>query len=386
LVLDTNVIVEDWLLGSPAATHIRNLSAYGPVTLLVPDLVIREAVGVYRRRLKSAQRDLNRAVAQRRKLEVGARDPLLEQLDTSVDLDSAAIAYDLRLREVLDRAHATILPLPNVGHDRLVERALLGRKPFDQDGHNGYRDALIWHSVLEGAVAHDKTILVTANCSDFADSRDNPEQLATELTVDVEALRSREARPIEVKLRRDFAAVIEKEFPVHHAVVLDLRQRLQTDRQFFRSVYDQLNDVNNQLYADVDLDPDIDLEWDDVDLEFINDLHDFDVVGVAPGNAADPSFLRIIAHADVQYQVEVSAWSAFDERGLPVRQDIDWNERTEKGRLTDVLPAELEFQALYVPGDSKLSDVELMTIRENWDWVVEGRTLGGPVERPERLS
>jgi hypothetical protein len=36
-----------------------------------------------------------------------------------------------------------------VSHDAVVERALERRQPFDTAGHNGYRDALLWETVLE---------------------------------------------------------------------------------------------------------------------------------------------------------------------------------------------------------------------------------------------
>jgi predicted nucleic acid-binding protein len=385
LVLDANVLVEDWLLESPAATHIRNQSTYGPLAVLVPELVIREAVGVYRRHLKASQRELHRALKRRRQLQAGAPDPALEAVDTSVDVDVAAANYSSRLRQVLERAGVRVLPLPQVDHDRLIEDALQGRKPFDQEGHDGYRDALIWHSVLEVAASFSKVVVVSANHKDFAESSDDPEQLAHDLVDDVSALCQCGGRAPAVSLRKDLASVIANEFPAEHTVVMELRERLRTDQGFFAAVYDQLNDVNSQLYADIDLDPDVGVEWEDLSLDFINDLHDFDVVGVAPGRAGSPSFVRIIGHADVQYEVEVSAWSVFDERGVPARDDIDWNERTDKGRLTDVLPAELDFQALYVAGEDKLADVELVTIREDWDWVEEGRTIGGPVQRPENL-
>jgi predicted nucleic acid-binding protein len=123
LVLDANVLVKDWLLESPAATHIRNQFAYGPLGLLVPELAIREVVRVYRRQLKTAQRELHSAPKKRRQLQAGAPDPVLERVSTSVDVDAAAAEYDSRLRQVLDRARARVLPLRSVSHERLVEES-----------------------------------------------------------------------------------------------------------------------------------------------------------------------------------------------------------------------------------------------------------------------
>jgi predicted nucleic acid-binding protein len=381
LVLDTNVLVSDWLLESPAGTHIRNQSLYGPITLIVPELVVREVVRVYRRKLKGAQRELRNAIVLRRKLQAGAPDPALDQVVTDVNVDAAAGEYESRLRQKLEQAKARLVPLPDVSHDRLVHDALRGRKPFDQEGQKGYRDALIWHSVLGIASSFSRVILVSANHNDFG-SRQASEQLAKDLVEDLTALGQDGAAVADVGLRRDLASVIEHDLPAEHGVVMDLRERLRHEHTFFTAVYGQLNDVNNQLYADIDLDPDLGVEWEDLDLDFVNDLHDFEVVGVTAGRSGAPSFVRIIAHADVQYRIEVSAWDFLDEREETLPRDIDWNERTGKGTLVDVLPAELEYEALYVPGDDKLAEVELKMIREEWDWVTEGRMLGGPVEPP----
>jgi hypothetical protein len=63
-----------------------------------------------------------------------------------------------------------VLPYPAVPHRQVVARALARRRPFDPRGRGGYRDTLIWESVLElarqGGVAH--VVLVTRNHKDFA--------------------------------------------------------------------------------------------------------------------------------------------------------------------------------------------------------------------------
>lgn len=95
VVIDTNVIVHDWLEG-PAGTLLRDEAANGSIRLLVPDLVVREVVGVYRRMLPSAQRGLRDAVKLRRRLDAGTPVPGLENMDLGLDVGHAAEAYEER--------------------------------------------------------------------------------------------------------------------------------------------------------------------------------------------------------------------------------------------------------------------------------------------------
>lgn len=66
------------------------------------------------------------------------------------------------------------LKLPDVPHAEILAKDIGRRKPFDDSGR-GYRDALIWHSILEFAQqeetdgdAPEEVYFVTDNSSDFA--------------------------------------------------------------------------------------------------------------------------------------------------------------------------------------------------------------------------
>ena len=52
----------------------------------------------------------------------------------------------------------------------LVARALARRKPFDAEGRKGFRDAVLWETILAMlAKSSDEVILVTQNKNDFGD-------------------------------------------------------------------------------------------------------------------------------------------------------------------------------------------------------------------------
>lgn len=117
---------------------IRN----GRAELLLPEVVVQELVTHYAEEVKRSLRDL-------RKLR-----GTLDRLHLNVDMvhlqeseDDLASDYEKWLRSHVSQ-HGRILPLPTVSHERLLKDTLLGRKPMSR-GDGGYRDALIWHSLLD---------------------------------------------------------------------------------------------------------------------------------------------------------------------------------------------------------------------------------------------
>jgi hypothetical protein len=77
--------------------------------------------------------------------------------------------YASSLRERLLASGAELLPWPAVAHRAVVERILGGRRPTRKDA--GYRDTLIWETLLEYVVANrpEEVVFVTANVRDFCE-------------------------------------------------------------------------------------------------------------------------------------------------------------------------------------------------------------------------
>lgn len=135
----------------------------GRVRLCIPEVVIREAVAHYRSELTDAQRTINRGNRALRRL---SQDRLPQHVVDDNQVNEQVAIYDSWLRDTV-REVGTILPIPAIQHAVLVDGILKGRKPFSA-GEKGYRDALIWHSVVVAAAA-EPLVLVTSNIKDFFD-------------------------------------------------------------------------------------------------------------------------------------------------------------------------------------------------------------------------
>jgi hypothetical protein len=146
VMVDTNIAggARDRPLESNVARRLLDETRRGNLRLVLPEVVIREAANLWAEKVLEHMRgarsaeafllragvsaDLPRAVAEKTELRRGEED---------------------RIRLTLAEAGAEVAPLPSCDHELLVERALLRRQPFDSRGRDGYRDVLIWESLLE---------------------------------------------------------------------------------------------------------------------------------------------------------------------------------------------------------------------------------------------
>lgn len=176
-LLDANALVEDlWCVRTPARLLMRE-ARLGRVGLLVPEIVFEEVVNHYREQVEEQVAAWRRSIRRLRRLRTTIAD-VREPADPTV----AADAYRAGLRAILLGSGATFLPFPSVSHETVVARALGRRPPFDADGENGYRDALVWETVLAAADPDDPIVLVSADKNAFgADRQRLRDELAAEL-------------------------------------------------------------------------------------------------------------------------------------------------------------------------------------------------------------
>lgn len=162
VVVDTNQIVErDWRLSRPWWSILLRLSASEQLRLVIPDLVVLEAVGRFRAKLGEIRRTL-------------------EALGLPFDLDTEASKYEAGLRRTLQDARAETPCHPPVTVAGLVEMAVSREPPFDSNG-NGFRDAVIWAYVAEFALSAEGPVVLLTSDSAFLRGSGGKRELAPDL-------------------------------------------------------------------------------------------------------------------------------------------------------------------------------------------------------------
>ena len=103
----------------------------------------------------------------------------------------------------LGKTESGIIDYPDTLHETLVKRATSRKRPFDDNG-SGYRDALIWESVLELAKQVKGPIVLVTKDKDFREGSSN---LHRDLTKDLERLGLPEDK---VTLAMDLASLVDQ--------------------------------------------------------------------------------------------------------------------------------------------------------------------------------
>jgi hypothetical protein len=150
VVLDSNAVILDLRPAEAGWTNVLDALRAGRATLCIPEIVVDE---LRAHRTNRFQPDVATAIAAVAAWRDGVRDARVERL-------------------LGGGAGMQLLPYPEVSHRAVAARALARRRPFDPEGHDGYRDTLVWESVLALArsLPGGRVAFVSRNDKDFADA------------------------------------------------------------------------------------------------------------------------------------------------------------------------------------------------------------------------
>ncbi len=140
IVIDANVLVASpFLLSKEWSSLVDHATEWG-IEIVVPDVALMEAVNVVRRNWASKRQKLD-------DLDLGVFGLDEAKLTMLAEIDHQSIDYEKWLRARLDEVGVTIAATPPIDHMEIARRASEGRPPYSKD-KDGYRDTVIWYSVL----------------------------------------------------------------------------------------------------------------------------------------------------------------------------------------------------------------------------------------------
>jgi hypothetical protein len=224
MVLDTNVLGTERPFGTIAYLRALEESRAGRFRLVVPELVLQEAIN----RWAEAVAELDRGISlEHRKLQrKGVRAGVLPD---AVDVGREVRELDEAVRESLLEAGALVPPLPAAGHQLVVSRAQERRQPFDAAGRDGYRDVLLWETVLELVREGHRILLVSNDRRAFAAGRKQDCVLAPSLAREAEDLSGHAGA---VFLAHDLAEALEELVASDQTIRANAQAMLEDDEFF----------------------------------------------------------------------------------------------------------------------------------------------------------
>lgn len=188
IVLDTNIIFENWMFDKPYHRAFVDYIDTVNCNVVFPQIIWSEIEARYRSQLKDALKIQASANGNVAKLLFDKKDPNVTK--GYVDIDNSYANYSTWLLEKLRCGHHSIIDYPSNILPILAEKAIARIKPFGSTGEE-FRDAILWHSVLEIAEEYEDlnpVVLISRNTKEFSDSNDKS-QLHPELQIELKGLK-----------------------------------------------------------------------------------------------------------------------------------------------------------------------------------------------------
>lgn len=161
IVLDTNVFFNNWHLRGAEFSRLIKHANDVAATVLISQVVVDEANAKYREHFSDFRSSLKSLKSKAQHL---LPDRLIEWPEVEVEEPYDLFAILKEKFNSVERAS-----YENVGHERLVKKAIHSERPF-QKSEKGYRDALLWLTILdylEENRSDRRVAFVTDNKNDF---------------------------------------------------------------------------------------------------------------------------------------------------------------------------------------------------------------------------
>lgn len=169
IVLDTNVLCRDFYAKGADMKLLFKMA-----NIIIPEVVFDESLNKHKEKLREAGNNIKNKMDEYNRLVNGKI-----AIDIVGNYDEEDTQYEEFLIGLLIE-HGSYPPqeYPNVPHKEVVRRAIERKKPFKANGKGGYRDYLVWRSVLDVVKESSRTMpseivhFISENTNDFADVGD----------------------------------------------------------------------------------------------------------------------------------------------------------------------------------------------------------------------
>ena len=179
-VLDAETVIAQGFGASAGISALLSAASAVGYKIYLPKVALEEIVAKYTREIEEIERRLSKDLPRMSRLLGRGVGSSLE----GFDLQSETKSFKKRLLDQLKWAEAVIVNYPCTSHESLAKRATLRKRPFDDSG-SGYRDALIWETVLNLSARIEGSIIFVSRDKDF---RGRDGKLHCDLVEDLEGL------------------------------------------------------------------------------------------------------------------------------------------------------------------------------------------------------
>lgn len=336
IVIDTNIFCRDFYMSNSVfRVFFDGLKRVGHV-VYIPQVIYDEVLNKYNERLLDLRLDVETSVGKfsrfvKQEFDQTITDTIIQDLN-----EEYKRLFDDKLKEI----HAHILDYPQISHQKVVQRALERRKPFNEKGA-GYRDTLIWESILElisiepiGTIA-----LISANTKDFAEQ----DELHEDLLNDIQLLGNEDNS--QVIFFSSIESFIDKYIKPTMEILEGIQTQLAEDTYPDLSLQSFISDELISLLGDTELD--IELQgiyhlFENPSLsqiEEVNDIFDIEVRQLSSGHLLVSFSVTVLAQLD--FFISKANFPILTEEEQNLIWEHDWNDHYMAGSINKEMILEL---------------------------------------------
>jgi hypothetical protein len=347
VILDSSVFVRDLQMNTPSFRTFLSQAANVGHQFMMLEIVQDELLNKYKEMLYEHKRKIDGGI---RDLRVQTGRDLAIYL-TDDDIVQMVDEYADHLHQQLKESKVIMVQYPSVSHQKVVQRALQRRRPFDSEGQRGYRDTLIWESILELITKEPAEVaFISQNPRDFAEKTN---VLHSVLSEEITALNNNN---IAVTYYPDLDSFVSQEITPRLQGLEDIATELVGDG--FKG-FDLHTFTTNQLYKYIEteeIDPtDIDLpdSFETLQIGAIEDVEEIRDVTVFSLNNNDLliEYECLVPISFTFFIQNIEYWGISDELLEKIEVwDSDWNDY---------------YQLCHIAVDNILIRVKLVLNQEN---------------------
>lgn len=326
--------------------------------LAVPELVVEEVVSKFAKTMNDEVRAARRNLGKLSRLLTRPAPSFIDEIDHENEVESFRKSLSLQLTE----AKCNILDYPKVPHSELVSRAIARKRPFDKSG-SGYRDTLVWKSVLELAADSSEGIVLISPDGDFLD---NEGQIHSDLVEELEGLGYQRDT---VTASNGLRSFLDSHMRPRLKRVLEDRP-IETLTSLGIDLKEVVATRTHEAYSDREIYPEqVSLPWEyeTLYLAAVDDVVDLEVEDVREVTA-DNLLLSIHATAGLEFEAFVHKSDAYHLSQLAI-YDSDWNDHYVWGGINPRMHCYLDVNIDV--SDSGRPNIVVLSIQlaaqEGWD-------------------
>lgn len=325
IFLDSSIFCSDFHLSSTNFELLKSYVTKGGNRLCLSEIVIDEVKNKYREKITAQLQKVNSEIRDLNKI---------MYVETQIINEECIKNEVKRYEEFWDMlpfefGYGSSEQYPAISHRNVVQRALERKKPFKEDGKDGYRDYLIWITFLN-AVSHSKTeeaCFITLNSRDFSDPK-NKNDLHIQLKKDLESTGINLDMIHYYTSLKEF--VEERVKPSLHVITLheELVEKLKADEQGFMQPL-EVEMINKVIGADLNK---FDIEFiepsENPTIVSIDEVSEMKIEDVSEMSKTDILLnIRASALANISFCILKSDYNVMEDRSQMFILDNNWKNR-----------------------------------------------------------